>query len=186
MSELIVYTYREEDKAAQVLKEIASQRQENVQKPLIGIEDAVTVKNHDGKVRVNQTLETAIKGGNIASGGLWGVLIGFLFGGPLLGALLGMGIGALFGQRIDIGIDNDFIDKIGDSLRQGDSALFLLVKDTPIETVAEELSKHGGTLHHTSLSPEAEEAFLRVSEQDDVRLAMERESSLLSSNEPSL
>ncbi len=82
MSDLIVYTYDSEEKAAEVLAEIATLKQENVQKALIKIEDAaVAVKDADGKVKVRQTLESIVKGGRIISGGFWGLLIGFLFGG---------------------------------------------------------------------------------------------------------
>ena len=173
MSELIVFTYNQEEKAGEVLKTVASLKQENVQKALIGIEDAaVVVKDASGKVRIRQTLESAVKGSNVVSGGLWGVLIGFLFGGPLFGAVLGMGFSALFGRRIDIGIDNEFIKRIGDDLRPGDSALFLLVNETPVETVANALMEHGGTLYHTSLSEEAAEAFTKASEHDEIKEAV--------------
>lgn len=177
MSELIVYTYNRSDKAGQVLETVASLKQENVQKALIGIEDAaVVVKDDAGEIKVRQTLESAVKGGKVVTTGLWGVLIGFLFGGPLFGALVGMGIGALFGRNIDIGINNDFIKGIGDDLSPGDSALFLLVKDTPVETITAALSGHGGTLYHSTLSDEATEAFSQAGEQDAIREAIEEQS----------
>ncbi|MGB0384924.1 MAG: DUF1269 domain-containing protein [Ardenticatenaceae bacterium] len=148
-------------------------KQEHVQKPLINIEDAAVVyKNAKGKVKVQQTLESVVKGSNITSGGLWGLLIGFLFGGPLLGALLGVGLSAIFGRKIDIGIDNDFIKGIGDDLSPGDSALFLLVNNTPIETVADVLKGHGGKLYHTSLSDEMAEAFTEASEHEMLKDAV--------------
>ena len=173
MSDLVVFTYEQEGKAAEALSSVTRLKQENVQKPLVGIEDAaVVVKDAKGKVKVRQTLEAAVKGGSIASGGLWGVLIGFLFGGPLFGALLGMGFSALFGRKIDVGIDNDFIKSIGDDLAPGDSALFLLVKDTPVDTVAEALKDHGGKLYHTSLSEEAAEAFSRAGESEELKAAI--------------
>lgn len=153
MSKLIVYTYNTENKAAEVLHAVSAMKQENVQRPLIALEDAaVVVKNAKGKVRVRQTLESVAKGSNVTSGGFWGLLIGFLFGGPLLGALLGMGMSALFGRNIDLGIDNDFIKGVGDELAPGDSALFLLVGDTAIETVAE-ASTHLAAISTTPTSP---------------------------------
>jgi uncharacterized membrane protein len=116
-----------------------------------------------------------VKGGRIASGGLWGVLLGVFFGGPLLGALAGLGVGALLGRRVDIGIDNTFIDDVSSSLEPGDSVLFLLVRDTPIDTLAETLNAQGGRLFHTSLSDEAAAAFTQASEYEEVRLAFEQE-----------
>ena len=177
MSELVVFTYKNGDKAGEVLQHIVSLKQENVQKPLIGIEDAaVAVKESDGKVGIRQTLESTVKGGSVASGGLWGVLVGFLFGGPLIGALIGAGVSWLIGRRIDIGIANDFIEKVSDDLTPGDSALLLLVKDTPVDTLSETLNAQGGRLYHTSLSDETAAAFTQASESPDLRSALEGES----------
>lgn len=173
MSELVVFTYKHEDRAGEVLQELAKLKREHIQKPLIGIEDAaVAVKTSDGRVRIRQTMETAVKGGSIATGGLWGVLVGFLFGGPLLGALAGLGVGALLGRRVDVGIDNDFIEAVSEDLQAGDSMLFLLVRDTPVETLAETLNAQGGRLYHTSLSDEAAQAFTQASETAEVQQAL--------------
>jgi uncharacterized membrane protein len=136
MSELVVFTYEHPDRAAEVLQHVASLRREHIRKPVVTIEDAaVAFKGDDGQVRIRQTLETATKAGTVATGGLWGVLVGFLFGGPLLGAMVGAGVSWLVGRRIDIGIDNDFIQQVTDDLKPGRSALLLLVKDTPIDTL---------------------------------------------------
>jgi uncharacterized membrane protein len=176
VSELVVFTYRHADRADEVLRHISQLKREHVQKPLIGVEDAaVAVRSDDGRVRIRQTMESAVKGGRIASGGLWGVLLGIFFGGPLLGALAGLGVGALLGRRVDIGIDNTFIDDVSSSLEPGDSVLFLLVRDTPIDTLAETLNAQGGRLFHTSLSDEAAAAFTQASEYEEVRLAFEQE-----------
>ncbi len=176
MSELVVFSYKHPERAGEVLQEIATLKQENVRKPLIGIEDAaVAVRREDGKVKVRQTLETLMKGTQVTYGGLWGVLIGFLVGGPLLGALAGMGIGALLGRRLDIGIDNDFIDRVGAELTPGDSALFLLVRDTPVDELAAQLNTRGGRLFHTSLPDEVAAAFTQAADDAQVRRALEAE-----------
>jgi uncharacterized membrane protein len=170
MSELVVFTYQHPDRAAEVLQHVASLQREHIRKPLVTIEDAaVAVKGEDGQVRIRQTLESAMKAGTVATGGLWGVLIGFLFGGPLLGALVGAGVSWLMGRRIDIGIDNDFIQQVSDELQPGRSALLLLVKDTPIDTLAETLNAHGGRLHHTTLSDEAAAAFTQAAEMPEIK-----------------
>ena len=163
MSELVVFTYQHPDRAAEVLKHVASLQREHIRKPVVTIEDAaVAVKGEDGQVRVKQTLEAALKARTVASGSLWGVLVGFLFGGPLVGALVGAGVSWLAGRRIDIGIDNDFMAKVSEDLKPGRSALLLLVRDTPIDTLAEVLNAQGGRLHHTTLSDEAAAAFTQA------------------------
>jgi len=175
LSDLIVFTYESEERAGEALAHVASLKQENVQKPLVGVEDAAVIyKNPNGNVKVRQTLESMVKGSNIASGGIWGILIGFLFGGPLFGALLGMGISALFGRNIDIGIDYTFIKSVGNDLKPGNSALFLLVTNTPVQTIADALNQFGGTLYHTSLPQEAEQAFNKAMEDENVKAAVEQ------------
>ena len=169
MSELVVFTYQHPDRAAEVLQHVAALKREHIRKPLVTIEDAaVAVKGEDGQVRIRQTLETALKARTVATGSLWGVLVGFLFGGPLVGALVGAGVSWLAGRRIDIGIDNDFVQKVSEDLKPGRSALLLLVKDTPIDTLAEILNAQGGRLFHTTLSDEAAAAFTQAAEAPEI------------------
>ena len=173
MSELVVFTYEHPDRAAEVLKHVATLQRENIRKPLVTIEDAaVAVKGADGQVQVRQTLETAVKVRTVTTGSMWGVLVGFLFGGPLVGALAGAGVSWLAGRRMDIGIDNDFVTKVSEDLKPGKSALLLLVKDTPIDTLAEVLNAQGGRLHHTTFSDEAAAAFTQAAEVTEIPAAV--------------
>lgn len=159
MSKLIVFTYDSKDKAETVLDKAV----ELSKKSLIEIQDAAwVIKDADGNVKIKQTLEDRVKGGNIIGGGFWGLLIGFLFGGPIFGALLGIGFGALFGTQIDVGIDNDFIKQVGDDMSPNKSALFLLAGDVTVDKLADELQGYGGNLYHTSLSKESEEMFRKA------------------------
>ena len=48
------------------------------------------------------------------------------------------------------------------------SALLLLVKDTPIATLAETLNAQGGRLHHTTLSDEAAAVFTQAAERPEI------------------
>ena len=168
-SELVVFTYEHPDKASEVLEHIVSLKRENIQKPLIGIEDAaVAVRDQGGNVRIRQTLEGALKTSTISTGGLWGVLVGFLFGGPLLGGLVGAGISWLLGRRVDVGINNDFITQVSEELKPGKSALLLLVKDTPVDVLSQTLNSQGGRLYKTSFSPEAASAFTQAGNSPEV------------------
>jgi len=170
MSKLIVFTYETENKAQTVLQKV----DELAKKSLISVQDAAwVVKDSEGNIKVKQTLEDRVKGSNIISGGFWGLLIGFLFGGPLFGALLGIGLSALFGTQIDSGIDNDFINQVGNDMSPGNSALFLLAGDVTVDKVAEELRTYGGNVYHTSLSNEAEAMFRKALENDQIASAVE-------------
>lgn len=170
MSELVVFTYEHPDRASEVLAYITHLKRENIQKPLIGIEDAaVAVKGQDGTIRIRQTLEGSLKTSSVATGGLWGVLVGFLFGGPLLGGLVGAGISWLVGRRIDIGISNDFITKVSEQLQPNRSALLLLVKDTPVDVLAETLNAQGGRLFSTTFSDEDAAVFTQAASSPEVQ-----------------
>lgn len=170
MSQLIVFTYENEEKATTVLEKVAELSKEH----LIEVQDAaVIVKDANGKVKVRQTLEAMVKSTNVVSGGFWGLLIGLIFGGPIFMALLGMGLSAIFGRKLDVGIDNTFIKNVGNDLKPGDSALFLLSEAITIDKVAEQLRDYGGTLYHTSLSKEAEETLAKALEHEPLAEAIE-------------
>jgi uncharacterized membrane protein len=144
---------------------------------LIEVQDAaVIVKDANGKVKVHQTLESLVKSSNVASGGFWGLLIGLIFGGSIFMAVLGMGLSALFGRKLDVGIDNTFIKNVGDDMKPGDSALFLLTEEITVDKVADALREHGGALYHTSLSKEAEETLAKALEHAPIAEAIEAQS----------
>ena len=159
MSDLVVLTFENDTKAGETLKALSEMQREH----LIQLEDAaVAVKDANGKVKVTQTLERLVKGSNITSGGFWGLLIGLIFGGPLFGAVLGMGVSALFGRKLDIGVNNGFITDVANDLQPGESALFVLSRDMTLDKVSERLRQFGGNLHHTSLTREDEEALAQA------------------------
>jgi uncharacterized membrane protein len=84
-----------------------------------------------------------------------------------------MGLNALFGRSIDLGIENSFIKGIGDELAPGDSALFMLMGETPVETVAQALNQFGGNLYHTNLSKEAADILVQASQHEPIAEAIE-------------
>ena len=91
----------------------------------------------------------------------------------MFGAVLGLGFSALFGRNIDIGIDNEFIENVGNELSPGDSAIFLLVNNTPVETVADVMRGFGGNLYHTSFSKETAAIFEQAGEHEELSAAVE-------------
>ena len=146
MSDLIVIGFPDEFKADEVL--IALRRLELDY--LIDLEDAaIVVRNQDGKVRVKQSQELVASGA--LSGGFWGLLIGLMFLEPLLG-IFGAAVGALSGALTDIGIDDNFIRELGDTIEPGTSALFILVRKSTPDKVLDELSKFEGKVLRTSRS----------------------------------
>ena len=159
MAELVVVGFDNPTDADRVLTELTRMQKEY----LIDLEDAViAIRSQDGAVRIKQSVNMLSLGA--ATGGLrgamWGSLIGLLFLNPragfAIGGAVGAGSGALSGNMIDYGINDDFIKSIGDTLKPDTSALFLLVRKSQPEKVLAELSGYKGHVIRSSLSPEQE------------------------------
>lgn len=77
--------------------------------------------------------------------------------GFALGGLSGAAMGALSGRMSDFGINDDFIRELGETIKPGTSALFLLVaKATPDKVIAE-TEEFRPRILKTSLSQEQED-----------------------------
>ena len=60
------------------------------------------------------------------------------------------------GKLAEAGVDKNFTKSVGDKLKPGNSALFVLVRSVTADKVLPELSKFGGTVVQTNLSKKAE------------------------------
>lgn len=152
MSDLIVVAYENETQAEEVRLTLRKLQREY----LIDLEDAVVaVKGQDGKVKLNQTVNLTAVGA--VSGGFWGSLVGLLFLAPLVGAAVGAAAGAASGALTDVGINDKFMKELTASLKNGSSALFVLVRRATPDKVLEELKGTGGKVLQSSLTHEREE-----------------------------
>jgi uncharacterized membrane protein len=109
----------------------------------------------DGKVKLHQTLNPL--GAGAAGGALWGGLIGLIFLAPLLGAAIGAAAGAAGGAATDLGIEDNFMKELGQSLPEGGAALFALVRQVTPDKVLPRISQYGGKILQSSLSNESEQ-----------------------------
>ena len=149
MSDLIVIGFPKVEEAEQVRLELVTIQQEH----LIALEDAVVLEHgEDGHVHLRQAINLAAAGA--VSGSFWGVLIGVLFLNPLVGLAVGAGAGAASGALSDIGINDQFLRDLGETLPKGSAALALLVRDGTPDRVVERLRSHAphARLVKTSLS----------------------------------
>jgi uncharacterized membrane protein len=153
MSDLVVLAFDTQDGAARMSSEI--DRMKKMQ--LITLDDAaIVVRDLEGKAKVQQS--TSLVGAGAWGGAFWGMLIGLLFWMPWLGLAIGAISGALSGKFADIGIDDKFIKSVGDTIKPGTSALFLMVREATPDRVMEEIKGwQGVTVLQTSLSRESEE-----------------------------
>ncbi len=151
MSELMVFAFKTQDGAAEFSKAVGSlQKQE-----LISLSDAATVvRRPDGKVKIKQA--NSLVGAGALGGAFWGMLIGLLFFAPWLGLAVGAITGAIAGKASDIGIDDNFIKEVGNTIEPGHSALFLMVESWTEDKAMETLGKYDATVLRTSLSKEDE------------------------------
>ena len=149
MSDLIVIGFPKVGEAEDVRRELVTIQQEH----LIALEDAVVLEHgEDGHVHLRQAINLAAAGA--VSGSFWGMLIGLLFLNPLAGLAVGAGAGAASGALSDIGINDQFLKELGETLPKGSAALALLVRDGTPDRVVERLRSHAphARLIKTSLS----------------------------------
>lgn len=155
MSDLIAIVYPSESQAEEVRQKLLELQREY----LIKLGDAVVaVKTENGKVKLNQLLNTTAAGA--VSGSFWGLLIGVLFLNPLVGVAVGAASGALGGALTDVGINDDFMKGLATNLQPGNAALFVLVQEMTADKVLKEIQGFGGVVLKTSLD-ETKEQTLR-------------------------
>jgi uncharacterized membrane protein len=160
MSDLIIIAFADEATAFAAAEALVGLQKQY----LIEMEDVVVVtRDAAGKVKLNQSVNLTT--GGAIGGGLWGTLIGLLFLNPVVGAAVGAGAGALAGKFSDIGINDDFLRDVGNSLDKGGAAVGLLIRKITTDKVLERLEsfREKGRVIHTSLDHEAEarlKAFL--------------------------
>jgi uncharacterized membrane protein len=160
MSDLVVIGFDNEAGAFEMRAELAKLQKEY----LIDMADVVVVTKDDkGKVHLHQAYSLTAAGA--VGGAFWGMLIGWIFLNPLLGAAFGAGAGALAAKLNDIGIDDKFMKGMGETFKPGTSALFVLIRKATPDKVLEQLKGFKGKVLKTSLTADNEEALRKVLEQ---------------------
>jgi len=76
--------------------------------------------------------------------------------GMAVGAIAGAGAGALAGSLIEYGIPDDFVRKLGETIPEESSALFVLFRSVSEDKVLPEIMPYKPRVLRTSLSNEAE------------------------------
>lgn len=151
MSTLVVIGYENEVRAEEVRLALLKMQQAY----LIDLADAVVVvRDEQGKIRLHQWHNLTASGA--VSGGFWGVLVGMIFLNPLFGLAIGAAAGAISGALSDVGIDNNFMKQLAETLQPGTAALCVLIRQMTPDKVVEELQKFGGTVIKSNLCNENE------------------------------
>lgn len=151
MPKLIAISYDTVSEAEQTRGKVLAMQKEY----LISLDDIVVAyKDDKGKVKLHQAVNLTAAGA--ASGSFWGLLIGMIFMMPLFGVIAGAATGAISGALSDVGISNDMMKNLANSLKPGGAILFLLVRSATEDKVLAGLSGAGGTVLQTSLTHEDE------------------------------
>ncbi|MBY0135204.1 DUF1269 domain-containing protein [Paracoccus yeei] len=157
MSDLVVIAFDDEATGFELRSELVKMQTEY----LIQLEDAVVVTRPSAEdIQLHQAVNLTAAGA--VGGGFWGTLVGLLFLNPLLGAAVGAASGAIAGKLSDVGINDDFMRSLGQSIPPGGSAVFILVRKMTADKVLARLESFRlrGRVLQTSL-PDAQEERLR-------------------------
>ncbi|NPC96830.1 DUF1269 domain-containing protein [Nocardioides sp. zg-DK7169] len=129
--------------------------------------DAATVSWEEGKKRPRTHQANNTVGIGALGGAFWGMLFGLIFFVPLIGAALGAATGALAGSLTDVGIDDEFINRVRDQVTPGTSALFVLTSDAVVDKVRDAFADHKpAELLFTNLSTDQEAALRKAFAED--------------------
>jgi uncharacterized membrane protein len=136
---------------------------------LLELADAAWVeRTQDGGVKLHQSvnLTAMMAGSGAVTGALWGTLIGLLFLNPLAGAVVGAGVGAgtgaVTGKLTDIGVDDDLIREIGQTLEPGKAAVFFLARNATVDRVIEAIKPYNPKVIQTNLSVDSEKELIEA------------------------
>jgi uncharacterized membrane protein len=177
-AELVVIGFDGKHRAAEVLNQLEAMNDSYA----IDLHDAVAVyRTHNGKLRVDQSVEPTTK-----EGAAWGGLVGGIIGAALLApftlgastAVAASAIGAsaatlgLTGAAIgaddaeswknSYGISDDFVKQVGGMVQPGQSAVFVLARTTNPVAVAEKFRGYGGKVLRTTLAKDSAAKFEQV------------------------
>ncbi|HWG01218.1 MAG TPA: DUF1269 domain-containing protein [Trebonia sp.] len=165
MSDLIVIGYPDEATAQNVWDELVKMQQ----RYLVDLEDAAIIRrDQKGKLHITTPAHHAVAWGSF-SGLFWGVVIGLLFlfpFAPLVGVAGGI-VGAALGAAGNLGIKDEFRQRVQDLVRPGTSAILVIVRKVTTDKFLEALKPYGGTVLQTSLPHDAEQQLMRALHGDD-------------------
>jgi uncharacterized membrane protein len=154
-SRLLVISFDDALRAQEFLLAAARLQQHD----LLQLHDAVViVRDADGGSHVRETTDVTPAQAGVGAG-VWGLLLGTLFGGPIGGLVVGAataGGGALYAKLVDTGVRDETIDKLRTTVPPGRTAVALLVSHVSVADLQRELARFPkSTLLETDMPPAA-------------------------------
>ena len=148
--ELIVAAFQDETSADEALKELKQAKKEHV----IAIQDAAVLRmDQKGKVHIKEVHDVGAGKGAVA-GGLLGVGLALLAGpvGIVVAGVTGALVGGLAADKLDFGLDNERLKKLGAGLKPGTSAIVAIIEHTWVDDLEAELAEAGADVMTEALS----------------------------------
>jgi uncharacterized membrane protein len=131
----------------------------------------LVVRGEDGRARLKKTSDQT-KGKRAGRGAFWGLLVGLVLGGPVAGLLAGLGLGAFKGGKKEGGIDQKFLKELGEQIRPGNAAIFMLIPAGDADTM-QHLEAYDASLYTTALTDDVHEAVEKATQHEEVLAAIE-------------
>jgi uncharacterized membrane protein len=154
-SKLLVISFDDAMRAQEFLLAAARlQRDDELQ-----LHDAVIIRRDaDGTSRVTETTDVTPGQAGVGAG-VWGLLLGTLFGGPIGGLVVGAataGGGALYAKLRDTGVKDATIEQLRSAVPPGRTAVAMLVSHVSVADLQRELTRFpNAELVETDMPPAA-------------------------------
>lgn len=154
-SKLLVISFDDALRAQEFLLAVARLQKNNE----IQVHDAVIIRrDEDGTSHVRETTDLSPGQAGVGAG-VWGLLLGTLFGGPIGGLVVGAasaGGGALYAKLVDTGVKDATITELRSAVPPGRTAVALLVSHISVADLQRELARFpNAQLVETDMSPAA-------------------------------
>ena len=134
--QVVVAAFQDEQAASEALEKLKELKHEK----LIGIVDAAVIrKDEGGKIHIKETADLSPKRG-AARGAIIGGAISLLAGPLGLVAGAGAVVGGLAARR-DAGFKDERLERLGESLKPGTSAIVAVVEHTWVAQVEQEMQE---------------------------------------------
>ena len=149
MSDLIAFIFENESGAKLLESELLeAQRSEK-----LGVSDAaLVVRQEDGRPVLSHAANLVGRG---SMGGIfWGFILALVFWAKWWGLSVGGALG-------DLGLDDEFVNDVGEGVGKGHSALLALVEDGMVESVLEAAEASNPIIVRTTFS-QADEQVLQA------------------------
>jgi uncharacterized membrane protein len=152
-SRLLVISFDDALRAQEFLLAVAGLQKRDE----IRLHDAVIIqRDQDGGSHVRETTDVTPGQAGVGAG-VWGLLLGTLFGGPIGGLVVGAasaGGGALYAKLVDTGVKDETIEELRQTVPPGRTAVALLVSHVSMGDLQRELARFAhASLIETDLPP---------------------------------